>query len=259
MENEDMNRNEDIGVNLSNDYVIEEDSASLVGIKKRPHDIRNPVKMILAVFWFHGAVMEGPEDLPQHPTPARIAREIKAANSIWRTPDGSNKIEFLPVRYLDAELKIINVDAETLSDEKITAIMSLGNDYYPSADCFVFYIPGDKFSDGSFAKAYKRYINSKEIYFIIISNGARARIEDGTKKGQDYILAHELGHIMYFSNYHGNTSDPNPNGSDIGHHNDDTPEEKRNLMCPTLIPNGQIPTITEAQVKKALQSKLFLN
>lgn len=255
MENEDMNRNEDIGVNLSNDYVIEKDSAPLGG----PHDIRKDT-LILAVFWFHFAKVEEPVNPPYDPTPKRIYREIQAANSIWRTPDGSRGIKFFQAysNFLDSIL--VNLTSETLDDKEIEDLISLGIKYYKSADCFVFYIEGDLFEPGTTARTFKRYRDNKEIYLIIMSNGAQARIEDdtGIKKGQDYLLAHELGHVMYFSNYYGNTSDPNPNGSDIGHHNDDTPEEKRNLMAPELI-TGEIPTITEAQVIKALQSKFFLD
>ncbi|WP_394223593.1 zinc metalloprotease [Priestia aryabhattai] len=242
-------------LNLSNDYDMGESPLLILkDIQKESLDVRSGL-LILAVFWFHGAVMEGPADPPQDPTSARIAREIKAANSIWRTPDGSRKIEFRPIRYYDADFEIVNVDAETLSEEKTEAIMSLGNKVYPSADCFVFYIPGENFSNGAVAKAYKRYINNKEIYFIIMSNGARARIEDRWKKGNDYALAHELGHILYYSNSFGNNSDPDPNGADSGHHN---AGDKGNLMCPTLVA-GEIPTLKEEQIKKGLESKFFVS
>ncbi|PFU22992.1 hypothetical protein COK80_25950 [Bacillus anthracis] len=257
MENE-MNRSEGVGVNLSNDYIIEEDSTSLGSIKKMHHDIRKGT-LIFAVFWFHSAKVEEPVNPPFDSTPKRIYREVEAANSIWRTPDGSRKIKFFQAYSNNLDSRLVNLTAETLDDKEIEDLISLGIEYYKSADCFVFYIEGEKFNNGAVARSFKRYRDNKEIYFIIMSNGAQARIEDGIKKGQDYTLAHELGHIMYFSNYYGNTSDPNPNGSDIGHHNDDTPEEKRNLMSPVLVPNGQIPIITEAQVIKALQSKFFLD
>ncbi len=74
-------------------------------------------------------------------------------------------------------------------------------------------------------------------YFIFVKYG---RIENGARVGNDYTLAHELGHTMYFTNYYGDIKDPKPN---VG----------------KILPNGEIPIISEEQIKKALQSIFFKN
>lgn len=273
-ENRLKNNRENIKENLYNDYYVEpmdgitqvDSNLSIRKIKKRPHYIGSG-QLLLAVIWFHGAEVE--QDIRiLIPTPPRITRELNAASSIWRTHDGVRQIKMTMVysNYNDYE----QIYTETLDEKGLEKLVRIGRRYYSAADTFVFYLPGNSImGTRAVGKAFERYVDGKVAYFVIMSNGAQGRIEEpsGVKTGSDYILAHELGHIMYYTNYYGDRRDPKPNDDtilangtpDYGHHDDDTPEEKRNLMAPVAVPYGEVPTITDEQVIKALQSRLFLN
>ncbi|WP_281217287.1 hypothetical protein [Lysinibacillus capsici] len=214
--------------------------------------------LTMTVLWYYGAVVEEPEDPPQYITPKRISREIKAANAIWRTHNGERAIEFTGI-YTGGRDLTPRQNTETLDEEGIIDLIRDARDAYPHADIFVCYLPGENFmGTKAVARAVGRTVDNKLSYLIIMSNGARARVDDsGIKQGQDYFLAHELGHILYFSNYKGDQSDPNPKPSDKGHHRDDTEEGKKNLMAPTAVPYGEIPTLTDEQIKKGLESTFF--
>ncbi|MHA4327791.1 hypothetical protein [Bacillus cereus] len=234
------------------------------GIKKRPHDIREG-HLTMAVIRFLESELE--QDIRIGiPTPPRIAREITAAESIWHTSDNKRKVKFYMVysTYHDSD----QINVETMNEEKLKKLFYIGQRYYKASDVYVFYLPGNYVGKpGNLAYSYERTFDGIRTYIIIMSNGARERVEStGERNGNSYILAHELGHVMYYTNYYGWKEDPKPNDDtltpegkpDIGHHDDDTEEEKRNLMAPKLPPPGVTPILTDEQVIRALQSRFFL-
>ncbi|MBT2253831.1 hypothetical protein [Priestia megaterium] len=238
--------------------------SSIGEIERRPHDIRIG-SLNLAVIWFLEAEVE--QDIRiLTPTPPRITRELNAAKSIWRTSDGARKVEINMIysNYNDSN----QIYTEKLDEKVIEEIVKIGKGYYKRADAYVFYLPGNLIMDTQkVGLALDRIIDNEHTYIVIMSNGARARVEPtGEKKGNDYVLAHELGHILYCTNYYGWKQDPKPNDDtlkgngkpDIGHHDDDTEEERRNLMAPNSLGPGVIPTINEDQLIRALQSRFCL-
>lgn len=252
--------NERDGLNLLNDYTFEQ-LDSTVDIERVPHAISN-ASLNIAVLYYHGAKVEEREHFTR--LPYRILRELNAANSIWSTTSGSMKIKINIVysNYMDFPGR----NTETLDEGDIIELIREGRRYYRTADAYVFYIEGDSvMTSNTVAKAVSRNVDNKVSYGIIMSDGAYGRILNGKRVGNEYILAHELGHIMYFTNYSGDIKDPVPNDDtnlpngtpDYGHHDDDTPEERRNLMSPVALPYGEIPEITEIQIAKALQSSFF--
>ncbi|WP_369379786.1 hypothetical protein [Lysinibacillus fusiformis] len=238
------------------------DEYSFGGIKKRPHDIRIG-NLNIAVIWFFDAEVEQDRRI-LIPSPPRIVRELNAANSIWRTSDGVRKVKVNMVysNYNDSN----QIYTETLDEKGLEKLVRIGKGYYKAADVYVFYLPGISImGSDAIGRALYRVIDNELTYIVIMSNGARDRVESTERKGSDYVLAHELGHIMYYTNHYGWKQDPKPNDDtlksdgtpDIGHHDDDTEEERRNLMSPSIT-SGVIPTITDEQVIRALQSRFFI-
>ncbi|MEQ7807838.1 hypothetical protein [Priestia aryabhattai] len=231
------------------------------GIKKRRHVVRLG-KLLVAGFWDHGAIVE--PTIPIEIFPTRIKRELKAAENIWHTKDGERKINFIMVYFNPVD---IFKNAETLTNSDIDDLIRIGRQHYKDVDVYLFYLNGN-FVQGdknAIARSYERDVDGTQGHLIIMTNDARQRVTPTGVEGNDYFLAHEFGHIMYFTNYYGDKSDPKPNKDhinkdgkpDYGHHDDNTPEDRNNLMAPSIT-LGTTPTITDEQVLRALECRFFI-
>lgn len=248
--------------NVLNDYDFEPLNSN-GDDRPRPSD-KNKGSLNVAVLWYRFAKVEELEHFSR--LPYRVIKDFNAANSIWRTTCSSLEIKFNPV-YSNFVDESPHRNTETLDEEGIKQLIKDGRKYYSAADAYVFYIAGNSIplrGPKVIATSGSRKVDDKVSYYIIMSDGAYGRIENGKRVGNDYTLAHEFGHIMYFTNYFGDTKDPKPNegtllpngNPDYGHHIN-TPAERTNLMGPTMLPYGEIPIISEEQIKKALQSSFF--
>lgn len=185
--------------------------------------------------------------------PRRIERELAAANNIWQKQVNGmiQGVKFKIKKFIQLEqrMKGIDLNAEHLQmvqrqlDQRAQLLMEVGRQICQDCDVFVFYMNGN-----SIGPAYRDGTRNVAISFIdypmiIMSNGAQEN---------DYILAHELGHFMFNNHISGRTSDPNPFKKNPAHNASPT-----NLM----YPHGQfwpkIPHITDAQIKKALETRFF--
>jgi hypothetical protein len=185
--------------------------------------------------------------------PKRVKNEIDAANQIWQqlVNDKYQGVQFNVVScfVLNKNLPGIGKNAQNFpwNQNEIEKILyEQGKQICPYAHVFVYYMDGNSigpiYSNGTRTDA----ITFRNFPVIIISNGA---------KNKDYILAHELGHFMYTNNLLGYKFDPDPYPGDPDHNAHPT-----NLMYPTsdfwpTLP--QKPTITPAQLRKALNTRFF--
>jgi hypothetical protein len=185
--------------------------------------------------------------------PTRIRLDIEAANSIWQqhVNGKTHGIQFNLLHTLALE-KILpgvggNVQDFPWNQANIGKILfEYGKKICPNAHVFVYYMNGHNigpvFSNGARTDA----ITFRTEPVIILSNSALLN---------NYILAHELGHFMYLNNLFGYKFDPEPSPFDPDHNIHPT-----NLMYYKsdhwpLSP--QKPTITPAQIRKALNTRFF--
>lgn len=251
-------------INLLNDYDFEPLDSDGDARPWLPEVSKGSLNV--AVLWYRGAKVEKSDHFSL--TPYRIIKDFEAANSIWRTTGGSMEIKFNAVyrKFVDYSPP---KNTETLDEQDIEELIRDGRNSYSVADAYVFYIGGNSIplrGPQVKATAGSRKVDNKVSHFIIMSDGAYGRIENGERVGNDYILAHEFGHIMYYTNNFGNKKDPKPNegttlpngNPDYGHR-EDTPAERTNLMNPKMLPYGEIPIISQEQIRKALQSSYFFD
>jgi hypothetical protein len=107
-------------------------------------------------------------------------------------------------------------------------------------------MPGNHIGPMSSNSARTDAITFRTDPVIILSNSALLN---------NHILAHELGHFMYLNNLFGYKFDPDPSPFDPDHNVDPT-----NLMYDKSdhwpsAPNK--PTLTPAQIRKALNTRFF--
>ncbi|WP_442593661.1 hypothetical protein [Neobacillus sp. D3-1R] len=189
---------------------------------------------------------------PHSRTPKRVKDEIAAANEIWKqTVNGRSQgitFKIVSCNYVDNYPKGIGRNLKDFPwHENIESILlEKGRELCPTAHVYIYYMNGDhigpKYPNGSHTDA----ITFRDAPIVILSNGAIT---------QKYILAHELGHIMYLHNLHGNIYDPNPFPGDPDHN-----ASPHNLMYPVsdywpAPPNK--PSITFAQLQKALNTSFI--
>lgn len=185
--------------------------------------------------------------------PIRVRLELEAANKIWQQHVNGKtqgiKFNLLNTIVLEKNLPGVggNVQDFPWSQVNIGKILfEYGKKVCPNAHVFVYYMPGNNigpiFSNGARTDA----ITFRTDPVIILSNSAILN---------NYILAHELGHFMYLNNLFEYKFDPEPSPFDPDHNVHPT-----NLMYyksdhwPSF---PQKPTITPAQIRKALNTRFF--
>jgi hypothetical protein len=183
----------------------------------------------------------------------RIKRDIDAANRIWKQQVNGKRegVTFKLVHCMvEAKNRLgISNDAQQFpwnQDEIGEILFKYGRRFCPNAHVFVFYMNGNSIGPIHPNGSHTDAITFRDVPVIIMSNGSSSR---------KYILAHELGHIMYLSNLYGDTKDPNPFPGDPDHNIHPT-----NLMFPRsdYWPESPLsPTLTPAQIRKALNTRFF--
>jgi hypothetical protein len=185
--------------------------------------------------------------------PIRVKKDIEAANQIWQTRVNERtigvKFNVVSTFIFHKDLNGIGENAEDFpwNQNDIGKIcFQHGLRICPKAHVFVFYMKGDSIGPILSNGARTDAITFRRFPVIIMSNSAQSK---------NYILAHELGHIMYLNNLLGYPFDPDPAPRDPDHN-----VNPSNLMYYKsdywpLPPNR--PTITAAQIRKALHTRFF--
>lgn len=194
--------------------------------------------------------------IDQDSLPARIQREIAGANTLWqqKTNGKTRGVQFKLSKFINFNKKIKGIDfnAENIvmTQRKVDQIgrllLEIAKKFCENADVYIIYMNGDTIGPVQSSGSRVLAMTYIDYPIIIMSNGA---------KGNDFILAHELGHFMFINNRFGNTSDPDPLQEDPAHN-----ANPDNLMFPTgknwpTLP--KLPNITADQIKKALDIRFF--
>jgi hypothetical protein len=183
--------------------------------------------------------------------PIRLRLDLEAANQIWQqSVNGKMQgVKFNLVRTVISKEQLQGI-GENVQDfpwnqkniEKV--IFEHGKRVCPNAQVFVYYMNGNHigpiYPNGTRCDA----ITFRSFPVIILSNHSLLN---------RYILAHELGHLMYLNNLFGYTFDPDPSPFDPDHN-----ANPDNLMYykSDYWPKPR-PTITPAQIRKALNTRFF--
>ncbi|MHC0035540.1 hypothetical protein [Pseudoneobacillus sp. C159] len=185
--------------------------------------------------------------------PSRVRTDFEAANSIWRQDMNGGKqgvtFKVTNIHFVNSGLKGIgeNVQDFPWKKEQIEDLfLSEGKRLFPSADVYIFYMNGQHIGPTLSNGARTVAITFRNFPVIIMSNGAKVN---------QYILAHELGHFMYLNNLMEYSFDPHPFPLDPDHNVDPS-----NIMYPTSDywpSHSKPPTITPAQIRKALNARFF--
>jgi hypothetical protein len=182
--------------------------------------------------------------------PNRISKEIQAANSIWNKRingiDYGIEFHLTSCYFFNKGLQGVGENCQDFpwSQSNIDKLLyEYGKKACPNAHVYVYYMKGNHIGpvhpNGSKTDA----VTFRDYPVIIMSDGPRSR---------DYILAHELGHFMFLNNLYGYTFDPDPFPGDPDHNvNPD------NIMYPTSDFWRKQPSITSAQILKALNTRFF--
>lgn len=211
--------------------------------------------LYVGVFVFPGAEI-GKNDSSMNTVPIRIKREFAAANTIWlqKVSGKTRGINFKVVKTIifDKQIKGIDLNTEKIVmtqknlDQTARLLIGLARKFCRDADVFVFYMNGNTIGPVERDGARILAMTYIDYPIIIMCNGT---------KTNDFILAHELGHVMFNNNRYGNRSDPEPFKGDPAHN-----ANSSNLMFPTGLywpPLPKIPNITSEQIKKALENRFF--
>jgi hypothetical protein len=206
---------------------------------------RSPIpigKYINAQMWYSSGADTGGE---YH---TRITEHIKTAEAKFLSCDRSFTIRNVwnnTYATLDIILKAEDIDlAEPLPDEAISLCCKMMKTF-PEINLLVAFIAGDFFkSNGAATRVVGRAttvsVLGKLLYFVLLTNQASPE-----------LLAHELGHVLNFSNKDGTANDPNPLPNDPGHNAD-----PGNLMFPTPALGA---VITPAQCEQFYESRIILD
>ncbi|OME02642.1 hypothetical protein BSK54_10310 [Paenibacillus odorifer] len=215
-------------------------------ITRRPHPSTKILKLRIGFIILPGAKADA----------RRIQRDIRAAEQIWKNTEIINT----GILTLRSEKDFLNAETMTESQRVTNAIQlaSQAKKLYqvkgPFGRTFTFgippsiiviYVAGDHFPrKPTGLPAAWAFGGQSSPNFIYITNGT---------KNDSYFFAHEVGHILYFTNSSGSivpdptsTSQPKSGHSGIS----------GNVMYPSHL-IGTIPTVTNSQINVARQSKLL--
>lgn len=175
---------------------------------------------------------------PSHATPEIVENHVRKARQIWNI-DISYEIKYWE-HTMDASGQSPDrpmPPPHTSEDRGLRMWFETAQMYFPHTDINVTYVYGEHFNDGKTLGV--SYDTKDERPYLTI-------LCDGSLK-VDYLLAHELGHILYYST--GQKDDPHPKEGDC-HHNADP----NNLMYPDTPTN---PIVTAEQRSKVRLSPLL--
>ncbi|MHC0038532.1 hypothetical protein [Pseudoneobacillus sp. C159] len=182
------------------------------------------------------------------------------AQRIWK----GISFEHIGWMRLKTSIKSTNIGQESLyKNVKLKALYDQVIEYFlirkVRPDVIIIYLPGVGFKGitGGLALAYD---TKKPPYLIVVSESAG---------DYPWVVAHEIGHVLYYSNRYHDKKDPNPyllvnargepirdkQGNlkyDHAHNNN-----KNNIMYPRASKSTIPPKVTSAQLKKASQSYLL--
>jgi hypothetical protein len=185
--------------------------------------------------------------------PIRVRLDFEAANKIWQQQvNGITqgiKFNLFHISVMEKNLLGVggNVQDFPWNQANIGKILfEYGKRACPNAHVFVYYMPGNHIGPLSSNSARTDAITFRTEPVIILSNSALLN---------NYILAHELGHFMYLNNLFGYKFDPDPLPFDPDHNANPT-----NLMYDKSDhwPSApHKPTLTPAQIRKALNTRFF--
>lgn len=185
--------------------------------------------------------------------PIRIRLDIDAANKVWQHQinEKTQGIKFNLLHTIVLEKNLLgigeNVQEFPWNQTNIGKILfEYGKKVCPNAHVFVHYMNGKNIGPIILKGAQTDAITFRTEPVIILSNSAILN---------NYILAHELGHFMYLNNLFGYKFDPEPSPFDPDHN-----IHPSNLMyykSDHWPSSPQKPSITPAQIRKALNTRFF--
>ncbi|MFF2287309.1 M48 family metallopeptidase [Peribacillus butanolivorans] len=228
------------------------------GIKKRPH-IRPPYPHVYVTIGGSEGAYAGPNG---GKLCDRLSSDIKAINTLFSTQcskefgvvPGNACWFFGSTFWFSDKGRHLKVNAEEIDKKDpttnldINAIYELiqeSNKNYdpdvntnnnPPVSIIIIYVPGNYIANDSFTTGYA-YDTKGIPYLIFLSD-----------KATSDVLAHEVGHVLNYSNKNGRKNDPEPAGGDPDHN-----KNKGNLMYKEA---GN--TITPQQCTQFSESKIIL-
>jgi hypothetical protein len=134
------------------------------------------------------------------------------------------------------------IDAETVGSdytEQMRSIYNHNKSYFPEIELVILYAKGNALKNGKSGRSWYRQFEDNPYHhnFILMA-------ESATEK----ILAHELGHILNFTNIEGIKDDPDPMENEKEHN-----KNPGNLMHSDVTTTD----ITEEQCKQFFESKII--
>jgi hypothetical protein len=187
-------------------------------------------------------------------------KQYQNAQRVWT----GISIEHIGWTRIKTSLNSTNIGRESLNKHaNLKVLYDHARNYFSAKklkpDVIILYLPGAGFQGipGGLALAYD---TKKPPYLIVISDHA---------SDYPWVVAHEIGHIFYYSNSYYDKKDPNPyllvnaDGEPIrdeeGNLRFDTAHNnnQNNIMYPKATKSTKQPKVTSEQLKKATQSYLL--
>lgn len=187
-------------------------------------------------------------------------KQYQNAQRVWK----GISFENIGLAKISTSLKSTSIRQEALSkNASLKSLYQKAVEYFLQQnikpDVIVLYLPGVGFK-GTVNGLSLAYDTIKPPYFIVFSDGAA---------DYPWVVAHEMGHILYYSNIFGDKKDPNPyvlvdaqgepkrntEGNlqyDFAHNNN-----KNNVMYPRASKSSKPPEVTSEQMVKVRNSYLL--
>ncbi|MGG1677005.1 hypothetical protein ACIFOT_14800 [Neobacillus sp. NRS-1170] len=191
-----------------------------------------------------------------------LLKQYENAQRIWK----GILFENVGFAQIDTSLETKNIGREPLSkNAPLTSLYKKAVEYFlirkTKPDVIIIYLPGLEFKRKANGLSLA-YDTKKPPYLIVVSDGV---------KDYPWVVAHEIGHILYYTNKFNNRDDPNPylevndkgepmrddQGNlkfDRAHNNN-----KNNIMYPRGSKSSIPPKVTFDQMVKVSNSYLFDN
>lgn len=262
----DINSPDDIGRIIVNSLNLPHDEYDIIFKNKRPNDDA-PIKTLIMVANNVGTIGHNNTCKNTYSSiEERILAEIEFAENIWQHVF---KLDY-EIEYLDYPLntgewfeeivELPNGDIEyKLEQDTLQRIKRNTFDYIsnkidegvlPDIDLVIVYVGKTGLYEDDlgltntlgYCTSYKR-ANKKDFSIIIISDASIS---------YKSILAHEIGHSLYFSSPNGDSTDPDPMPNNLAHN-----KNNNNLMYPFSNCDSIKSIVSDTQVLKIGKSTLF--